>query len=239
MPGRPICEARLRDGTTCKALVFTEDVFCSRHRELAQEFGEEAVRQGSYPRLPRTGRKGSGKPVERNGHAPDVRVAPSGNGNGASSDQLAEVLQDIDPSTVRPMLGQTAAANVEAIRASLLKAATEAERGVFATVECKFCHKEGRYSVQVPDIRSRVAAANLLLEQGLGKVSQAADQTPRVPQSVLEVRRLKWAEVEHLVAGNFLSDVRRVLAIGGEAALQERIAHLPDSTRALLQEALA
>ena len=227
MGGRMTCQAKRRDKTPCRSLVFDDETFCAHHRELAEQFGADTVVAGEYPRLPR--KKGK---LETGAAADDEPPAPAVLTVNGHSLQL-------DPGEVRPALARGAAGAIEQIRTSLLKAATDSERGVWTTIQCKFCSKSGRYAVQVPDVRARVAATQLLLQEGLGKPPQAPDHTPRLPQTVLEARKLKWAEVEHLVAVHFASDVQRVLALGGRGALRERIMQMPLEVREILREELA
>ena len=134
--------------------------------------GEQAFREGRYP-----------KPVK-----------PSKSQMLATPEPVV-VGEGFDPAGVRPAPALTAAQGIEAIRASLLQAATQSERGVWATVDCKFCSKTGRYSISVPDERSRVAAVEVLLREGLCWPAQAEDASqPKIPQALAEVRSLKHAD---------------------------------------------
>jgi hypothetical protein len=104
-----------------------------------------------------------------------------------------------DPSTVRPLPAAAAAENLEQLQASLLEAAGSAVKPVWLTVECSACGERSRVEAPVLDVRSRVAAIELLLREGLGRAPQAEEPpAPRMPQSVEEVRNLSREQLERM-----------------------------------------
>jgi hypothetical protein len=62
---------------------------------------------------------------------------------------------------------------LDAIQRALLDAALGAAREHWASFTCPDCGKKHRAQVHVPDVRSRVAAIELLLREGLGRPAQA------------------------------------------------------------------
>ena len=81
----------------------------------------------------------------------------------------AVAIANADSTTVRPMLALAAAENLEALKASLLQAAASATKPTWITVECSDCGERSRVEAPVPDVRSRLAAIELLLHEGLGR----------------------------------------------------------------------
>jgi hypothetical protein len=83
---------------------------------------------------------------------------------------------------VRPSLAVAAAENLEQLTASLLEAAGSAVKPVWLTIECAGCGERSRVEAPVPDVRARVAAIEVLLREGLGRVPQAEETpTPKLP----------------------------------------------------------
>lgn len=98
-----------------------------------------------------------------------------------------------DPASVRPRLAEAAAASLDDIQRALLDAALGAVRERWVTCTCGSCGQKQRLQVNVPDVRSRVAAIELLLREGLGRPPQAEElATPRLPENVDAVRNLSW-----------------------------------------------
>jgi hypothetical protein len=64
---------------------------------------------------------------------------------------------------------------LDAIQRALLDAALGAAREHWASFTCPDCGKKHRAQVHVPDVRSRVAAIELLLREGLGRPAQAEE----------------------------------------------------------------
>jgi len=148
---------------------------------------------------------------------------------------------DADPASIRPRLARAAAENVEQLQASLLEAAGSAVRPVWITVECEGCGKRSRVEAPVPDVRARVAAIELLLSQGLGRVA-TSEQPPvaRMPASVEAVKEMSWDDMQHLFAAIYVDELAELQrADGGEKLMRERVEALSKSERRRLREALA
>jgi hypothetical protein len=191
--------------------------FCAHHADLAQEIGEEQVRSGEYPRR----RKSSVT-------EPVIAETTPVSGNGAA-----------DPAQVRPRLAEAAAASLDDIQAALLDAALSSTRETWITASCPACHKKQRIEVKIPDVRSRVAAIELLLREGLGRPPQAEEVTaPRMPRTAEGIEMLSWHDMRVIFVAHFASEIAAVTEGGGEAFLHERIARLDDGQRQVLREAL-
>jgi hypothetical protein len=90
----------------------------------------------------------------------------------------------------------------------------------------------------VPDVRSRVAAIELLLREGLGRPPQAEEApTPRLPRTADAIGRLGWDDLQTIFATHFAGEIAAV-GEGGEALLRERVTALDEGQRRLLREAL-
>ena len=81
----------------------------------------------------------------------------------------------ITPAEVRPLLAQATAASLDEIQAALLDAAVGATRENWTTFTCPDCGKKHRAQVQIPDVRARVGAIEVLLREGLGRPAQAEE----------------------------------------------------------------
>jgi hypothetical protein len=150
-----------------------------------------------------------------------------------------ERVRAADPASVRPLLAAAAAENVERLKSSLLEAAGSAVKPVWLTVECSGCGERSRVEAPVPDVRARVAAIELLLREGLGRAPQAEEPpAPRVPQSVEEVRKLSWEQMQVLATALFADEIAAVRRNGGEELVREKVAALSANERQLLREAL-
>ncbi len=157
----------------------------------------------------------------------EVETTPA-SGNGAA-----------DPAQVRPRLAEAAAASLDDIQAALLDAALGATRETWVTTACSGCGKKQRVEVKIPDVRSRVAAIELLLREGLGRPPQAEEAaTPRMPRTAEAVEKLGWNDLKAIFAAQFASEVAVVIEHGGDALLRERLAALDEDHRQLLGEAL-
>jgi hypothetical protein len=144
----------------CTANAFGEELFCNAHKALLEEHGEEAIRSGKYPKSKR----------QPSSAVMEVITPP------------VSAALNFDPALVRPGLAATAAEGLETIRAALLDAAN-VNKKTFVTIACKHCARQGRYEVEVADTRSRVAAIQLLLNEGLGRaprwIESSASQAVR------------------------------------------------------------
>lgn len=216
----PRCSALRRDGQPCGALASAPDaVYCRHHQGLVEVHGEDAVRAGRYPKT-------------RSPKA-EIPVVAEPATNGRNGNVL------MTPSDVRPALAQAAAASLDEIQQALLDAALGAVREHWATFQCPDCGKRHRAQVSVPDVRSRVAAIELLLREGLGRPAQAEEPSvPQLPDSVEAIRAMTWHDLQAVFALQFAEDITTVSERGTDA-LRERIAALSEGERRLLREALA
>ena len=143
-----------------------------------------------------------------------------------------------DPAQVRPRLAEAAAASLDDISTALLDAALGATREMWVTTACSGCGKKQRVEVKIPDVRSRVAAIELLLREGLGRPPQAEEAaSPRLPRTAEAIEKLGWAEMKMIFTTHFASEIAAVTE-DGDALLRERVAALDEEQRQLLQEAL-
>jgi hypothetical protein len=217
----PRCAALRRDRRACGALASSPTAtYCRHHEQLAAELGEDAVRSGHYPR-------------RRNPHVETPvtieQTMTTVATNGA-----------ITPAEVRPLLAKATADSLDEIQAALLDAAVGATRENWTTFTCPDCGKKHRAQVQVPDVRARVGAIEVLLREGLGRPAQAEEITsPKLPASINGVARMSWDDTQHLATVLFADEIESVLTRGGRKALRERLAAFSDVQRQVLGEALA
>lgn len=152
MPETSRCAALLRDGQPCKRTIAVGSKFCVHHTKLLESVDTETMRQGRTPK-----RHATLKPVLRVVTDPAVE-------RGATS--AARTVGRADPASVTPSLAAAAAENVEQLKASLLEAAGSAVKPVWQTVECAACGERSFIEAPVPEVRSRVAAIELLSREG-------------------------------------------------------------------------
>jgi hypothetical protein len=146
----------------------------------------------------------------------------------------------ITPAEVRPLLAKATADSLDEISAALLDAAVGATRESWTTFTCPDCGKKHRAQVQIPDVRARVGAIEVLLREGLGRPAQAEEtMSPKLPASVNAVARMSWDDTQHLASVLFADEIESVISQGGREALRERLAELSDAQRQVLSEALA
>jgi hypothetical protein len=181
---------------------------------LLAEHGEEAVRSGKYPRSKR----------QQSTAVTEVITPP------------VPAALNFDPALVRPGLAAAAAEGLDTIRAALLDAAA-VNRKTFVTIGCKHCGRQGRYEVEVADTRARVAAIQLLLSEGLGRAPQAEENQVKVPQSLSDLRKLSFPEVEALVATHFLELIHEA-GDDAEEMLERRVRALSPGQREHVRTAL-
>ena len=79
------------------------------------------------------------------------------------------------PTLDRRPLAEAAAASLDDISSALLDAALGATREMWVTAARSDCGKKQRVEVKIPDVRSRIAAIELLLREGLGRPPQAEE----------------------------------------------------------------
>jgi hypothetical protein len=152
MPPFPRCAAKLRDGRPCNRTVFEGSEFCVHHDSLVDEHGAEVLKRGLLRRR-----------EAKTSWQPRIVAAESQVATPPASPAVA-----VDPATVRPRLAEAAAESLDEISRTLLEAATGAAKKQWVDFECD-CGRRKRVEVPVPDVRSRVAAIELLLREGLGR----------------------------------------------------------------------
>jgi hypothetical protein len=92
----------------------------------------------------------------------------------------------------------------------------------------------------VPDVRSRLEAARLWLDQSFGRPAQSEEPpTPRLPASVEAVQNMSWEEMQYVFASLYGDELVAVQRSGGKAAVREKLAALSECERRILREALA
>ena len=216
----PRCAARRRDNQPCGALAASPEAsFCRHHEKLVAIHGEAAVRAGRYPR--------HRNPIVERAVAAEAKT-PYGNGN-----------TPVSPAEVRPALAQAAADELDTIRTVLLDAATNTTRPAWTTPTCPDCGKKFRQEVLVPDHKARVAAVEVLLREGLGRVAQAEEPTvPRLPESAEAVKNMSWKDMQLVIATLYADEIAAVANDQGDALLRQRLAVLTDGARNALREAL-
>jgi hypothetical protein len=122
----------------------------------------------------------------------------------------------------------------------LLDAALGATRENWATFTCPDCGKKHRAQLQVPDVRARVGAIEVLLRESLGRPAQAEDAAgPKLPANANAVARMSWDDTNHLAALLFADEIETVLTHGGREAVRERLSSFSDAQRKVLRETLA
>jgi hypothetical protein len=216
----PRCSALRRDGQPCGALASAPDAtFCRHHERLVDLHGDEAVRVGDYPRT-------------RNPR-PEVMVAVETEGNGRGANLV------VSPSDVRPALARAAAGSLDAIQEALLDAALGASREHWITVTCTSCGQKHRTQVAIPDVRSRVAAIELLLREGLGRPAQAEEpHHATLPTTGEGIQQLSWTDLQAVFAVEFTEQIQTVVTGGSVTVIQERLREVGEEGRTLLREAL-
>ncbi len=123
---------------------------------------------------------------------------------------------------------------------ALLDAATGATREHWVTFACRDCGRKERVPVSVPDVRALVAAIELLLREGLGRVAQAEEPPlPRLPETAAAIRQMGWQEMQLLAATLLVDEITACAEGAGRALLRERLEAVSEGTRSVLREALA
>jgi len=109
---------------------------------------------------------------------------------------------------------------------------------MWVTTTCSGCGKKQRVDFKIPDVRSRVAAIELLLREGLGRPPQAEEAaSPRLPRTAEAVAKLSWEDMQMIFATQFASEIAAVTE-DGDVLLRERAAALDEDQRQLLRESL-
>jgi hypothetical protein len=218
----PRCTALRRDGQPCGALAASPDaVFCRHHEQFGEVHGEDAIREGRYPRA-------------RN---PQVEIPVAVATETESSGRNGSVA--MSPADVRPALAQAAASSLDAIQQALLDAALGAAREHWATFTCPDCGKKHRAQVNIPDVRSRVAAIELLLREGLGRPAQAEEpHHAALPATAAGVKQMSWSDLQAVFALQFADEIEAVGSGEVGSVIRERLADVGNEGRQLLREAL-
>jgi hypothetical protein len=121
----------------------------------------------------------------------------------------------------------------------LLDAALGAAREHWATFACPDCGKKHRARVQIPDVRSRVAAIELLLREGLGRPAQSEEPlVPQLPDSVEAIRVMPWRDLQAVFALQFAHDITTVTTGEFATVIRRRLSELGADGRTLLRDAL-
>ena len=109
---------------------------------------------------------------------------------------------------------------------------------MWVTTTCGDCGKKQRVEVRVPDVRSRVAAIELLLRESLGRPPQAEEAaSSRLPKTAEAIETLGWSEMQLIFATQFAGEIAAV-SDGGDALLRDRITALDEVQRRMLRDAL-
>ena len=205
MPAFPGCAALLRNGQPCGRTVAEDSEFCSHHTELLENVDAESLREGRIPK-----KRALKEPVLR------VLAEPT-------AELEMPTTAKADPTTVRPTLALAAAENLETLKASLLEAAASATKPAWITVECSGCGERTRVEAPVPDVRSRLAAIELLLHEGLGRPATGEDvRTPSLPATTAAVKDMPWDDIQALFAATYVDEIAAAQRDGGKDALRER-----------------
>jgi hypothetical protein len=93
--------------------------------------------------------------------------------------------------------------------------------------------------VNVPDVRSRVAAIELLLREGLGRPAQAEEPHNAVlPATGAAVKQMSWSDLQTVFAVEFADEIARVDAGDADVVIHERLAVIGREGRRVLRAAL-
>ena len=151
----------------------------------------------------------------------------------------AVTIVNVDPTMVRPRLALAAAENLETLKASLLEAAASATKPAWITVECSGCGERPRIEAPVPDVRSRLAAIELLLHEGLGRPATGDDPRPlNMPTTTLAVKDMPWEDMQALFAATYVDEIAAAPRDGRKDALRKKAMSLSASERQVLRDAL-
>jgi hypothetical protein len=222
MPQHPRCAAKLRDGSPCGRVTATPtSEFCSFHTE---QFAPENLHPTVHRNPPK---KRTAAMVVEPGPSTEIAAATTNN-NGSS-----------DPSTIRPTLARAAADHLPALQEGLLDLALNGSSARWVTVTCGACGQRSRVEVPGVDGRTRLAATEVLLSQGLGRAPAAPEiTTAAMPRSAEAVARMDWEQLSGLAASIYVEEIAAVQRDGGAALVAEKIRALSDGERAVLRRAL-
>ncbi len=108
---------------------------------------------------------------------------------------------------------------------------------MWVTTACSGCGKKQRVEVKIPDVRSRVAAIELLFARVWASPSGRGSSESPPPRTAEAVEKLSWGDMKMIFATHFASEITAVTE-DGDALLRERVAALDEEQRQLLREAL-
>ena len=230
MPQAARCQAALRDGSPCRRVAVAGTPFCPHHQRLEAVHGAESLKRG----LPRRRQERAERRQQVAVVETQVRTVTA-NGTAATG----TVNGTISPAEVRPRLAQATAESLTEIQQALLDAALGATREHWVTFTCPDCGKKHRAQVDVPDVRARISAVEVLLREGLGRPAQAEEvPTPQLSANVAAVKRMGWEEMQFLLAATYVDEIAAIERRGGVALLQEKLAALSEGELLVLREAL-
>ena len=125
------------------------------------------------------------------------------------------------------------------MKASLLEAAASATKPTWITVECSGCRERTRIEAPVPDVRSRLAAIELLLHEGLGRPTTGDDPRPlSMPANTVAVKDMPWDDMQALFAATYIDELAAAQRDGGQALVRRKVAALTDAERRSIRDAL-
>jgi hypothetical protein len=224
MADRARCNALLQGNARCRSVVVEGSEFCAHHDRLVPEHGADTLKRGEH------------LPPRRSERRPRRDPAPLV----VEEREVAVETGTADPASVRPRLAEAAAASLDEIQRALLDAALGAVREHWVTCTCGSCGQKQRLQVNVPDVRSRVAAIELLLREGLGRPPQAEEPAaPRLPTNVAAVKEMGWEEMQYVFASVFADELEAVAREGGRDAVRGRLERLSKDERRVLRDELA
>lgn len=91
----------------------------------------------------------------------------------------------------------------------------------------------------MPDVRSRVAAIELLLREGLGRPAQAEEPAiAQLPANAEAVKQMSWSDLQAVFALQFADDIATVASREARSVIRERLAGIGKEGRCVLREAL-
>jgi hypothetical protein len=195
--------------------------FCSFHTE---QFGQETLQRAIRRNPPKK------RPVAVVGEPqPTTEIAVTATTSNGSG----------DPAAIRPALARAAAANLPQLEQGLLDLALNGSSDRWVTVTCGACGQRSRVEVPGVDGRTRLAATELLLSQGLGRAPAAPEiATPAMPRTAEAVARMDWEQLSGLAASIYADEIATVQRDGGAALVREKVARLSSGERRVLRDAL-
>ncbi len=91
---------------------------------------------------------------------------------------------------------------------TLIKESLSAEKEVWATVKCKHCSREGKYTVPVPNWRERAQVLQILADQSKGKPAEEKRVVVDITARRLEdLRSLSDRELAEILDAEILPEL--------------------------------